>query len=95
MTLLAEHGFEVAVILIITFIAVLLLAFVGFWGPLGSFLYNFLYFSALLIVGSIWGPEIFVNDIFSAALTLVLYLGCYRVTGLLLKQIRMRLIYCI
>ena len=91
---LAEHGFEVVMVILVTFIVLALVAYItGYWAPLGSFLYHFLYFGTLFIVALIWGPEVFVNDVFSAACTILLYPACFRATGVLLRQIGVRRVY--
>ncbi|MFA7285394.1 MAG: hypothetical protein WC011_00900 [Candidatus Paceibacterota bacterium] len=61
-------------------------AMMGRWGAFGSFAYNILYFTVLLIIGLIWGPEVFVDDVFNAACIVILYPVCYRIVGLILRK---------
>lgn len=84
---LSEHWLAVLLVLFVVFIAVTLKAMMGRWGSLGSFLYNFLYFGILLIIGLIWGPEVFVDDYFNATCVVILYPVCYLVTGIIIKKI--------
>jgi hypothetical protein len=58
----------------------------GRWGSLGSLLYNFFYFGTLYIIGLLWGPEIFVDDLFNAACAVVLYPACYLLVGYILER---------
>lgn len=87
---LLENWFWVLLALFILFIFVTLKAMMGRWGSLGSFLYNFLYFGILLIIGLIWGPEVFVDDYFNAACAVILYPICYVVTGMILDKMGVR-----
>ncbi len=89
-TFLSEHWLAVLFILFVVFVAVTLKAMMGRWGSLGSFLYNFFYFGILLIIGLIWGPEVFVDDYFNAACAVILYPICYVVTGMILEKMGVR-----
>ena len=90
MQVLSQHWFAVLSALLITFIILTLKAMMGRWGSLGSFLYNFFYFGTLFIIGLIWGPEVFVNDLFNAACAVLLYPACYIMTGMVLDKMRVR-----
>ncbi len=68
-------------------------AVLGRWGMLGSVLYNILYFGILFIVGSIWGPSIFVSNYFHLACTVVLYPICYQIVGFILNTTGLRRSY--
>lgn len=81
---LKGHWLGFLILLFVIFISVTLKAMMGRWGGLGSFLYNLFYFGTLFIIGSIWGPEVFVNDYFNAACTVILYPICYYITGVIL-----------
>jgi len=83
---LAAHWLAIIVILFIIFVVVTLKAMMGQWGSLGSFIYNFLYFGTLLIIGLIWGPNVFLGDFFKAACTALLYPICFFITGYILKK---------
>lgn len=87
---LSTHWLAVLLVLFVVFVAVTLKAMMGRWGSLGSFLYNFIYFGVLLIVGLIWGPEVFVGDYFKVACAVVLYPICYWVVGLILDKMGVR-----
>jgi len=60
-------------------------AMMGRWGLLGTVLYNSLYGFTLLVIGLIWGPNVFIGDAFDLARTIIIYPVCYFVTGLVLK----------
>lgn len=82
--ILSEHWLKIGAILFLVFFAVTLKAMTGRWGALGSFLYNFLYFSILFIIGLIWGPEVFLSDWIKFFTTLILYPICYWIVGWIL-----------
>lgn len=84
MVVLSENTLAIVGFLLFIFVVAMLKAMMGRWGMLGSFMYNFLYFGILLVVGLIWGPEVFVHDAFRAACTVILYPICYWVTGRIL-----------
>lgn len=83
---LKEHWILIMVVIFLVFIFATLKAMLGRWGTLGSVIYNSMYFGILFIVGLIWGPEIFINDFFNAACTIILYPVCYIVTGIILDK---------
>lgn len=87
---LKAHWFAVMIALLIVFVVVTFKAMLGRWGSLGSFLYNFFYFGILFIIGLIWGPEVFVNDIFNAACAVILYPICYLLVGVILEKTGLR-----
>lgn len=89
-TFLSEHWFLVLLVLFIVFIVVTLKAMMGRWGSLGSFFYNFFYFGTLLIIGLIWGPEVFVDDYFNASCAVILYPICYVISGIILDKMGVR-----
>ncbi len=89
-TFLSEHWLAVLLVLFVVFIAVTFKAMMGRWGSLGSFLYNFFYFGILLIIGLIWGPEVFVDDYFNAACAVILYPICYVISGMILDKMGVR-----
>lgn len=89
-TFLSEHWLAALLVLFFMFVAVTLKAMMGRWGSLGSFLYNVFYFGTLFVVGLIWGPEVFVNDIFKASCAIILYPICYIVTGKVLDRMGVR-----
>ena len=83
--ILSEYWLEIGGVLFLIFFAVTLKAMTGRWGALGSFLYNLLYFSILLVIGLIWGPEVFVSDWINFFTTLILYPVCYWIAGWILN----------
>ncbi len=87
---LIAHWLAAMIAIFIIFIIATAKAMLGRWGTLGSLIYNFLYFGTLLIIGLIWGPEIFVDDIFNAACAVILYPICYYTTGFILDKFRLR-----
>lgn len=74
---------------IILFIATIK-AMIGRWGTLGSILYNMFYFGTLFILGLVFGPQIFLDDIFKMICTVILYPICYWLVGLILNKINLR-----
>ncbi len=87
---LFEKWFWVLLTLFVLFVFVTLKAMMGRWGSLGSFLYNFFYFGILLIIGLIWGPEVFVDDYFNTACAVILYPTCYVLSGMILNKMGVR-----
>lgn len=90
LTYLAQHWVSVLVVLFVVFaIALIRAAVTGRWAMLGSVVYNYLYFGALFLIGTIWGPEVFANDYFKIVLAL-LYVVCFILTGQFLGKIGVR-----
>ena len=83
--LLAHIWIIISILIIILFYA-LIRAFMGHWWVLGSVLYNYLYFGSLLIIGLIWGPEIFVSTYIDIGL-FILYVICFIIVGKILNKI--------
>jgi hypothetical protein len=78
-------------IIIVSFLTIFLFiaiikAILGRWRMLGSILYHYIYFGILFTIGLIFGSDIFVNNIFSVACTVILYPVCYKVVGIILVQ---------
>jgi len=90
MTFLAENWLWVFIGLFAVFILVSFKAILGRWGSLGSFLYNFFYFGTLFVIGLIWGPEIFTEDIFNAACAVILYPICFLLVRFILDKTGLR-----
>lgn len=88
--ILAANWVWVILILFVVFTLVSIKAFMGRWGSLGSFLYNFFYFGTLLVIGLIWGPEVFAGDLFRAACTVILYPICYWISGYIMEKMGVR-----
>lgn len=86
MPIVTKNWLLIMSIILCVFIATTIKAMLGRWGSLGSFLYNFFYFGILFIIGLIWGPEIFVNDIFKTATAVILYPVCYWLSGYVMDK---------
>jgi hypothetical protein len=86
LSFLAAHWLILLIIFFILFSIALIKAAAGRWGTLGSLLYNSLYFLILFLMGVIWGPQIFVNDIFDAIRTILIYPLCYLIVGIILDK---------
>lgn len=86
---LLEHWIMVIIVLLVILIYAIARAIMGHWWILGSVLYNYLYAGALLLVGSIWGPEVFAGTYIEIGLFL-LYIICYLLVGKILNRIGLR-----
>jgi len=89
MSYLLTHLWIIIGILLIVLVYALFRAFMGHWWVLGSVLYNYLYWGSLLIIGLIWGPEIFASTYIDIGL-FILYVICYIAVGKILKKIGVR-----
>ena len=78
------------IILFAAFVVLTIKAGLGRWGPLGSLLYNVLYFGVLFVIGLIWGPEIFLDDFFKVVCVVILYPICFRLVGYMLDKMGVR-----
>jgi hypothetical protein len=87
---LIDHWLAVIVVLFIILVIAIFRAIMGRWGMLGHVLYNYLYFGVLFVIGLIWGPEVFVNNFFNVACTIIFYPVCYIVVGLILDKVGVR-----
>jgi hypothetical protein len=90
LTFLSAHVIAVMLVMFIALIFTFLKAMMGRWGSLGSLLYNIFYFGILFIIGLIWGPEVFANDVFNAACAVILYPLCYIAVGMILDRMDVR-----
>lgn len=90
MTFLAENWLWVFLGLLAVFILVSFKAILGRWGSLGSFLYHLFYFGTLFVIGLIWGPEVFTEDIFNAACAVILYPICFLLVRFILDKTGLR-----
>ncbi|MDD2753002.1 MAG: hypothetical protein PHT44_00050 [Candidatus Portnoybacteria bacterium] len=90
MVILSEHWLAVMIIVFVIFVFVTLKAMMGRWGSFGSFVYNFLYFGILFVIGLVRGPEVFVSDFFQVAVAVILYPVCYLATGFILDKTGLR-----
>jgi hypothetical protein len=60
------------------------------WAMLGSVLWHYLYFGILFVAGLLWGPVIFVSDIFHKVCVIVLYPACYFLVRIILTEMGIR-----
>lgn len=90
MFILVEHWVSILIILISLLVIATFRAFYGYWGMLGSLLYNYLYFGILFVVGLIKGPGVFVNEYFEAVCLVILYPLCYIAVGKILDKLGVR-----
>lgn len=84
---LKEHWLILMFVLFILILMATIKAMMGRWGSLGSVVYNLLYFGALLIVGLVRGPEVFISDFFTIFTAIILYPICYMITGAILDKL--------
>ncbi len=87
---LKENWLIVTIILVLVLVVAILRSLVGYWGMLGSVLYNYLYFGILFIVGLIKGPEVFVSEYFELFLMVILYPLCYLAVRFILDSFNLR-----
>ncbi len=86
MIIFNHHWKAFLLLFFVIFFAVIIKAMIGKWGALGSFLYHFFYFGTLFVIGLIWGPEVFINDIFGLACAVILYPLCYIFVGWIINK---------
>lgn len=87
MWLLAEHWISIFIALFVVLTVAFIVALFGRWGSFGSLLYNYLYFGTLFVIGLIWGPEVFIGDLFSFLRALAICPICYFVVGVILRKL--------
>lgn len=91
----AWHVVMAHIFIVLTFLVLLLLASAiqafttGRWGWFGSVLYHYFFGGALIIIGAIWGPEVFASDYMDIFL-FVLYILCFSLVGLILTKTGLR-----
>jgi hypothetical protein len=83
---LSNHLIIISIVLVAIFIIAVIMALFGRWGILGKILYSYLYFGILLIIGLIWGSNIFVSDFFHLLCAILLYPICYWTVGIILNK---------
>jgi len=86
--LITEYWLGIVIVLSALLVIQTFKAMLGYWASLTSLLYNIFYFGALLIIGYIFGPEVFVTNFFTFFTALILYPVCYFLVGLILKTIK-------
>ena len=89
MPLIMEHWVAVVLFLTVILVIAVLRAISGYWGMLGSVLYNYLFFGTLFVVGLILGPEVFANNYIKVGLVL-LYVICFLMVGRILDWTGLR-----
>ena len=90
LSFLSAHVIAVMAVLFVALIFTFLKAMMGRWGSFGSLLYNIFYFGTLFIIGLIWGPGVFANDVFNAACAVILYPLCYIAVGAIINALGVR-----
>jgi hypothetical protein len=86
-TTLAQHWLLIIIGLPIVLFVSFVLALIGYWWILGSILYHLFYFGFLYPFGLIFGPEIYVKNIFVLFCEFILYPVCFIVTGMILDML--------
>lgn len=86
MSFLVDYLIIISIVLVVIFIIAVIMALFGRWGMLGKVLYSYIYFGILLIIGLIWGSNIFVSDFFHLLCTIILYPICYWIVGIILNK---------
>jgi hypothetical protein len=84
--LFKEHWLAIMLSFFAVFVIVTIKAMFGRWGSLGSFLYNFFYLLAILVICLIWGPEVLVGDFFHLAYVIILYPAFYFLSGWIMDR---------
>lgn len=83
---LRQNWLTVLIFIFIIVIISTIKAFSGYWGILGSVLYNIFYFGILFTLGLIFGPEIFVSNWYEPFCIIILYPFCYFIVGVILRK---------
>ncbi len=84
---LKEHWILTTAILILILVIAIIRAFGGYWGMLGSVLYNYLYFGILFMIGLINGSDVFASEYFEIICAIILYPICYFTVGRILDKL--------
>lgn len=84
--LLIEHWLLVGGIFVGLLVLFTLMALLGDWSSLGSFLYHSIYAVIILVMGSIWSPEVFVSNWFGFFTAIILYPASYLLVGWILRK---------
>lgn len=90
MEFLVHFWLPILIILLVVLAMAIVRALAGYWGMLGSVLYNYLYFGILFVVGLIKGSDIFVSEYFEIVTFLILYPICYFTVGAILDKFSLR-----
>lgn len=84
-----EHWIALTTFFAIIYTIAIARALYGYWGMLGSVLYNSLFLGVLLVIGIIWGPEVFGSNYVGIGLA-ILYFSCYFMVGKILDWTGLR-----
>ena len=76
-----EHWLLIMGSFLVVLLLLILKAYLGEWGSLYSLTYNTLYVGVILVVGSIWGPEALVSDVFHIMYMVAIYPTCFLLTA--------------
>ncbi|MEI8339493.1 MAG: hypothetical protein WCF94_02400 [bacterium] len=85
-TFLKQNWLIITIIVSIVVIISTLKALSGYWGTLGSVLYNIFYFGILFVLALIFGPEIFISNWYEPLCAIILYPLCYYIVGKILNS---------
>lgn len=86
---LSDHLWLVIAILLIVLVYAVFRALMGHWWVLGSVLYTYLYWGSVLIIGLVFGPEIFTTTYIDIGL-FILYILCFIAVGKILNKTGLR-----
>lgn len=89
---LIKHWIAVVVLLFVILVYAVVRAIMGRWGLLGHVLYNYLYWGAVLVIGLIWGSQVFAGT-YAELGTFLLYVLCYIVVNRILVKTRLKRYY--
>jgi hypothetical protein len=89
-SVLVEHWVLIGGIFVGLLVLFTLMALFGHWSSLGSFLYHSIYAIVILIIGSVWDPDVFVSSWFGFFAAVILYPMCYILVGWILKKTGLR-----
>ena len=86
---LLSHLLATIAILVIVLVYAFFKAVMGHWWVLGRVLYTYLYWGSVLIIGSIFGPEIFASTYADIGL-FILYIICFILVGKILNKTKLK-----
>lgn len=85
---LLNHWVIVIITLFVVLVYAVFKALMGQRWLLGHVLYNYFYWGLILLIGIIFGPEIFAGT-YVEIFTFILYIICYIVVGRILTKIKL------
>ncbi len=87
---LTRHWLLIGGLFVLALVFFFLLALIGEWGSLYSLTYWTLCVVVVFVVGLIWGPEVFVSDIYHLLYLAAIWPICYWVTGWIWNRFNFR-----